>query len=252
MSSHQRARFICLITGIVVAIPLGFLLMIRSQDQLDDYALHHATVKFIWPIAAHLSNEPAAQAALPRYLTHQSLFGKITLLIYLDAAHPSTHAAHLTTPLRTWIQQLDASLTLREHFAETDLTTTGILVSSRQDYPQLAENLELAQRHRAGRWYALATSPELIEDLHSLYRLQHPEARTIPRGMVIIWDSAAQLRAIVPANRITPATVDALLSMTSRIHFQSSMDEYLRHRTFFGAKKKSSPPSPERATSTDS
>lgn len=245
MSSHRRARFICVLTGMVLAIPLGFLLMIRAQDQLDDYMLHHDTLEFIWPITAYVSSEPQP----PRYLTHQSLFGKVTILVYLDAAHPSTH---LTAALRTWIHHIDESLTLREHFAETELTTTGILASSHQRYPHLVDELELAQRQRAGRWYALAISPELRKDVLTFYRIQNPGALNVPESLVMIWDSAAQLRAILPEHMITSTPVHALLTITSRIHFQSSMDEYLRQRTFFGAKKKPASPVPPRTSVTDS
>ena len=235
-SSHRRPLLITLLICGLVAIPLGFLVTVQQQDKLDKFSLNHDSIKFIWPIQTTIAASPSSSTPQPNYLTHQHLYGKVTLLIYL-ANHHVNQAAPLLNQLSTWIKLIDDSLTIREHFDETQLTTTGVLVSSPEQSDQLISALHLRSRHQAGRWFELNPTPTIRQDLLKLYQIQNPNAHSLPPAVVMIWDSQAKLRLIIDDTTVITSSISSLLAVTSRVHFQSSLNEYLSQRTFFGRKK---------------
>lgn len=232
MINSQPLVMICAST--LVAIPLGFLVYMHSQDNLDHLAFNHQSTPFVWPIAQPITSPTGADSppSPPQYFTHQSFYGAVTIILFIDEV-----SEDLIHKLKQWLVIIDQKMAIREHFDESDLVNQGVLISDVHSHYR--DDLMLSHQNKSGSWIHVHTSQMVRNDLMSFYRSipSQAEPPTIPTMMVLIFDSTAHLRAVIDENALQASSLSHLRALVSRAHFQSSLDEYLRGRTFFGQKK---------------
>lgn len=224
----RRALFVTIIILSLVAVPYGFLVYLQTKDNLDHLGLHESSPPFIWPVSSWPS--PASSTST-KYLTHQSFYDSVGVLFYVNCDCKQTVAF-----MRHMASSISQTFPIREHFDQSDLKIKGIVMNSSNN-DLAAQMHETLSGWQAGEWYVVETSQATRADLASFVQLQDPSTEALPEALMILWDNKGQIRAVIPPVYLAESHLKKLMALTSVVHFQSSLHEYLKGRTFFGEKK---------------
>lgn len=203
---HKKAIKITLIAALICIIPFYFLYYVSSNYGGSEHTKDLESPSFLMP------------EQNGGYFTNHSLIGKVTLLVYL----PSNCAdcqGFLEGVIETYNWSKEALKKL-EYFEESDVELQRALIN---DSPAIQTTLE--------GWLELSESSEAKKDLLAISNICQ-----IPfEASAIIFDRAGRIKACVPYKSFKFSDIKRILS---KVMFNSSMDEYLSERTFFGPRKK--------------
>ena len=230
LPSKRRVLFITTILGLV-AVPYGFLVYLQTKDNLDHLGLQKSSPPFIWPV--NTPSSPASEST--KYLTHQSFYDSVGVLFYA-----SCHCKQTIAVMTQIAISINQTFPIREHFDQSDLKIKGIVMGSPSN--NLAAQMQRSLgKWQAGEWYVVEASQATRADLARFIQLQDPPTpmlhEVLPEALIILWDNKGQIRAVIPPLYLEESNLKKLMALTSLVHFQSSLHEYLKGRTFFGEKK---------------
>ncbi|MCY4381196.1 MAG: hypothetical protein OXC40_06485 [Proteobacteria bacterium] len=237
-AAHKRALVVCFLVLLAISLPYGFLVYLHSKRHPHHLSLQAPVPGFVWSVTGVSStsqNDHDSQDKNLQYLTHQSLYGAVTVVYYLSDRCGCDEAIRTMNQLA---KSLDQKFTVREHFEESDLFFQGALVTAHPSASRYLHDLDLQHRTKAGVWYLV--NQDVQDDLTKLWQLSSLNkvmVGELPDALVLIFDSRSLLRGVVSESQLRTGELAQILSLVSLVHFQSSTHEYLRERTFFGAKK---------------
>ena len=244
-SSAWRAFSVSLVVLAVVSVPFGFLVHLHQKDNLYHLSFQIETPEFIWPIVEEYSTlaRETLSDQTSLYLSDQGLYGGVTLLYFLAEDCGCTEQIEVMTKLA---QSLEQNFMIREHFEESDVFFRGVLIAPSQLDPALEPLIRVLKQSTAGSWMKVAPSSVIQKDLAKLLELTQlnsslASSDTLFPSFLSLWDSRAHLRALIPHSFLNHDNYAMIKPLTSLVHFQSSTQEYLKERTFFGKKKHATP-----------
>lgn len=206
LNRHLKALKQTAIVGIIAMIPVAFLYYVSVNFSASQNIRDLAAPDFLMTDASG------------GYFTNQSLIGKVTYMTYIPQSCTDCEKYIATTSeVHNWSKK---SLKKLEHFEESDVHLTRVLVSSHPD-----------AKKEFSSWEQVNESENSNIDMKHL--IESCGATNL-QPFTIIFDRSARIRACVDQQNFEAEKMKRLLS---KITFNTSMDEYLSERTFFGPRK---------------
>ena len=217
----------------------------------------------------------------PVYFTNQSLLGFVTIIFHIsdecstvsanfsqksqdtqsqkDQLQTQNYCNTILQRLITFSKKLDYSFSLREHFDETQLSLSRIIVTKNpQKHDLISQFSQDDDDYYASNLVIIKKDKTVNDDLSTIYnkkkvmnyshKVKNPNNTHINKtsqelnlgSFVMIIDKNAKIKAMISNDYLMDDIYkkSVLMAIVSRVYFYSSMNEYLSKRTFFGEKKK--------------
>jgi hypothetical protein len=207
LQRHIRALKKTAIVGLFAVIPVLFLYYVTINFSASQNIRDLAAPDFL------MTDSQGG------YFTNQSLIGKVTYMAYIPASCADCeNFIEKTNKVHKWSLE---SLKKLEHFQESDVHLTRVLISS---HPTALSTL--------ATWEKVSESDNSKIDVkHLIEACGDLELKPY----TIIFDREARIRGCVNQESME---VEKMKRLLSKVTFNTSMDEYLSERTFFGKRKK--------------